>query len=219
VTALHLITAFPLYLLWASSPSQAQDVVAVLSAAEKAYHAATSFRAEFTQTIENPMLGAPEQSRGTMYLNPPDRFAMRFSDPKGDRIVADGRWLWLFTPSTAPDQVIRQDIPKGGAVTPNFFAQFVDRPLERYRATLIGKDSVGNTAVDVVRLVPRFDDQPFRDAVIAIGRKDGLLRRVALTEETGQKRLIVLPAPEAGIAIPPEEFQFRTPKGVKVVTP
>jgi outer membrane lipoprotein carrier protein len=154
-----------------------------------------------------------------MYLNPPDRFAMRFSDPQGDRIVADGKWLWLFTPSTTPDQVIKQPIPKGGAVTPNFFAQFVDRPLERYRATLVGKDSVGNTVVDVVKLVPKFNDQPFRDAVIAIGRKDGLLRRVALTEETGQKRLIVLPSPEAGVSIPPAEFQFRTPKGVKVITP
>ena len=202
-----------------SAPARAQDVVSILGAAEKAYHAATSFRADFTQTIDNPMLGGPEQSRGTMFLNPPDRFAMRFSDPKGDRIVADGRWLWLFTPSTTPDQVIRQAIPKGGAVTPNFFAQFVDRPLERYKATLVGKDSVGNTTVDVVRLIPKFDDQPFREAVIAIGRKDGLLRRVALTEETGQKRLIVLPAPEAGVSIGPEEFQFRTPKGVKVVTP
>jgi outer membrane lipoprotein carrier protein len=197
----------------------AQDVASVLGAAEKAYHAASSFRADFTQTIENPMLGAPEQSRGTMFLNPPDRFAMRFSDPKGDRIVADGEWLWLFTPSTAPDQVIRQSIPKAGAVSPNFFAQFLDRPLERYRATLVGKDSVGSTAVDVVKLVPKFDDQPFKDAVIAIGRKDGLLRRVALTEETGQKRLIVLPQPQTGVSIPPEEFQFRAPKGVKVITP
>src|SRR5262249_33131107 len=173
-----------------------------------------SFRADFTQTIENPMLGGPETSRGTMFLNPPDRFAMRFSDPKGDRIVADGQWLWLFTPSTEPTQVIRQPIPKGGAVPPNFFAQFLDRPLERYKATLVGKDSVGSTAVDVVKLVPKFNDQPFRDAVIAIGKKDGLLRRVALTEETGQKRLIVLPSPEAGVPIAPDEFPFPTPHGV-----
>src|SRR5437762_3254300 len=131
-------------------PSSAQDVASILGAAEKAYHASSSFRADFVQTIDNPMLGGPEQSRGVMFLNPPDRFAMRFSDPKGDRIVADGKWLWLFTPSTVPDQVIRQPIPKGGATSPNFFAQFLDRPLERYKATLVGKDTVGGTAVDLV---------------------------------------------------------------------
>lgn len=196
-----------------------QDVKSVLAAAEKAYHASTSFRADFTQTIENPMLGAPETSRGTMFLNPPDRFAMRFSQPQGDRVVADGKWLWVFAPSSVPDQVIRQSIPKGGTATPNFFAQFLDRPLERYNATLVGKDSIGGVIVDVVRLVPKFKDQPFTQATIAIGRADGLMRRVAIVEETGQKRLVVLPAPQAGATIPAEEFIFRTPKGVKVVTP
>jgi hypothetical protein len=36
-----------------------------------------------------------------------DRIAVRFTDPAGDRIVADGRSLWIYLPSTAPDQVIR----------------------------------------------------------------------------------------------------------------
>ncbi|MBI4422044.1 MAG: outer membrane lipoprotein carrier protein LolA [Gemmatimonadetes bacterium] len=199
--------------------ASAQDVGSILAAAERAYHAATSFRAEFTQTIENPMLGAPERSRGVMVLNPPDRFAMRFSQPPGDRIVADGKWLWLYTPSTTPGQVIRQPIPRAGAATPNFFAQFVERPLERYTATRVGTDTVAGAIVDVVRLLPRFDDQPFREAVIAIARKDGLMRRVALVEETGQRRTIVLPAPEAGARVPDPEYRFRVPKGVKVVTP
>lgn len=204
--------------LLGASPLGAQDVGTVLAAAEKAYHASTSFRAEFTQTIENPFLGKPEVSRGVMFLNPPDRFAMRFSQPKGDRVVADGTWMWLFTPSTVSDQVIRQPIPRGGAQTPNFFAQFVDRPLDRYRATLVGSDTVAGTAVHVVKLVPKYE-QPFRDAVIAIGKTDHLLRRVALVEESGQKRLIVLTSVEAGVLIPDAEFRFRPPNGVKVVTP
>jgi outer membrane lipoprotein-sorting protein len=133
--------------------------------------------------------------------------------------VADGKWLWLFTPSSVADQAIRQPIPKGGTNSPNFFAQFVDRPLERYGATLVGRDTIGNTVVDVVRLLPKFNDQPFREAVISIGRSDGLLRKVALVEESGQKRVIVLPEPQTGVNIPEEEFRFRAPKGVKVVTP
>ena len=37
--------------------------------------------------------------------------------------------------------------------------------------------------------------------------------------ETDQKRVIVLPAPQVGVQIAKEEFEFRAPKGVKVVTP
>ena len=44
-----------------SGVTRAQDVATVLAKAEKAYHAATSFRADFTQVIENPMLGGPER--------------------------------------------------------------------------------------------------------------------------------------------------------------
>jgi outer membrane lipoprotein carrier protein len=198
---------------------RAQDVRVILSAAERAYHATHSFRAEFTQTIENPMLGAPERSRGVMFLDPPDRFAMRFSTPPGDRIVADGQWLWLFTPSSVPGQVIREPIPSGGANTPNFFAQFVDRPLERYTATLLGKDTLDGTVVDVIRLLPRFNDQPFREATIAVARTNALLRRVGLVEESGQRRTLVLTAIQTDLPIPDEEFRFRVPRSVKVVTP
>jgi len=164
------------------------------------------------------MLGKPETSRGVMFLNPPDRFAMRFSDPKGDRIVADGTWMWLFTPSTTPDQVIREPIPRGGAMTPNFFAQFVDRPLDRYYATLAKPDTVAGTAVSVVKLIPK-SDQPFREAVISIGKTDHLLRRVSLVEESGQRRVIVLTSLATGLVIPETELKFRPPNGVKTVTP
>ena len=205
-------------ILLAAAPLAAQNAGPVLAAAEKAYHASTTFRAEFTQTIENPFLGKPEVTRGVMFLNPPDRFAMRFSEPRGDRVVADGKWMWLFTPSTVPDQVIRQPIPRGGAQTPNFFAQFLDRPLERYRATLLKPDTVAGTPVDVVKLVPT-TQQPFRDAVIAIAKTDHLLRRVSLLEESGQRRVVVLQSVVAGARIPEEEFQFRPPSGAKVVTP
>jgi len=214
MSILSALSAYPAIRLSAQSP----DVARVLAEAEKAYHGSTYFRAEFTQTIENPFLGKPEASLGVMFLNPPDRFAMRFFDPKGDRIVADGTWMWLYTPSSVPGQVIRQPIPRGGAQTPNFFAQFVDRPLERYRATLLGADTVSGTAVDVVKLVPK-SPQGFREAVIAVARSDHLLRRVALVEESGQKRTIVLQTVEAGVLIPQDEFKFRTPNGVRVVTP
>lgn len=189
-----------------------------LRRAQAAYDRLTTLRAEFVQTIENPMLGAPEVSRGTLWMAPPDRFAMRFSEPAGDRIVADGEWLWAYTPSTVPGQVIRQPIPDAGALTPDLFRQFVDRPFERYDATYVGRDTVGGEPVDVVRLVPKMD-LPFRRATIAIAERTGLLRRVAIVEESGQRRTLVLTDLAPGAAVPPEEVRFRVPRGVKVVTP
>jgi outer membrane lipoprotein carrier protein len=197
-------------------PAQSAD--SVLARAQRAYDSMTTLRAAFTQTLINPMLGGPESSRGVLLLAPPGRFAMRFTDPAGDRVVADGRWLWIYTPSSVPDQVIRQPIPKAGANTPNLFAQFVDHPLERYRATYLGADTVGGEPVDVVRLVPRRPDLPFTRADLAIAQSDGWPRRLSLVEQSGQRRVLVFAPPTVNQGVPPAEVRFTVPKGTKVVT-
>ena len=197
----------------------AQDVTTALARAQGAYDDMRTLRAEFTQTISHPMLGAPEMSRGVLFLSPPGRFAMRFTDPEGDRIVADGQWLWIYAPSSVPDQVIRQPIPDAGTTTPNLFQQFVDRPLERYQARYLRADTAAGEAVDVLRLVPRREGLPFREAEMAVARSDGWPRRLALVEASGQRRDLVFRRIEANAAIPPAEIRFSVPRGTKVVTP
>src|SRR6266566_3867508 len=93
---------------------QAPDPWPILDRASATYQTITSLSAEFVQIITNPMIGTPDTTRGRLYQMRPSRFAMRFTAPKGDRIVADGRFLWLYTPSTTPGQVIRSRIPEYG---------------------------------------------------------------------------------------------------------
>ena len=206
-------------LMLAAPSLSAQSADSVLARAQRAYDGMTTLRAAFSQTLTNPMLGGPEQSRGVLFLQPPGRFAMRFSEPSGDRVVADGQWLWVYTPSSVPDQVIRQPIPTSGANTPNLFAQFVDQPLERYRASYVGSDTVAREPVDLVRLVPKGDDAPFREAVIGISRRDGWMRRLSLVEESGQRRVLTFQRLDINQLIPPGELRFSVPRGTRVITP
>lgn len=200
-------------------PLHAQDASAALARAERAYASSTSLRAEFGQVISNPMLGDPETSSGTLFLVKPDKFAMRFAEPAGDRIVADGTWLWAYTPSTVPNQVIRQPVPTSGAATPNLFAQFVERPLERYDVTYAGRDTVAGDPVDLVILVPKEPNLGFRRATVAISERTGWLRRVALIEDSGQRRTLVLTALTPNADVAKNEVTFTPPRGTKVVSP
>jgi len=68
----------------------AQDPWPVLDHASQIYQTIASLSADFVQIIANPMIGAPDTTRGRLYQMRPSRFAMRFTAPKGDRIVADG---------------------------------------------------------------------------------------------------------------------------------
>jgi len=196
---------------------RAQDVTRALERAVTTYGSVRSLRAAFVQTITNPMIGQPDSSRGRLFLVRPDRFAMRFSSPAGDRIVVDRRWLWLYLPSTVPDQVVRAAVPESGTAGPNLFAQFLDRPSERYRATYLGEIRIGGMAHDLVQLVPN-EDVGFRSAELAIGQGDGLIRMVDLIERSGLSRRIELSELEVNVEIPPAELRFSPPAGARIVT-
>jgi outer membrane lipoprotein carrier protein len=196
-----------------------QDPGPALDRASAAYQTIRTLSAQFTQIVENPLLGAPDTTRGKLYQMRPSRFAMRFTHPKGDRIVADGRHLWLYTPSTTPGQVIRTAIPSTGTTGPNLIAQFVERPRERYRARYVRADSVAGRVMDVVELVPRTADLPYSNAVVWIDREDGLVRRIEIEESSGQHRTLVLDKLIVNRGVPGREFTFSPPAGLRVVDP
>ena len=194
-----------------------QDPWPSLDRASAAYQTIRTLTAEFTQIVENPLLGAPDTTRGKLYQMRPSRFAMRFTHPRGDRIVADGRHLWLYAPSTTPGQVIRTAIPSAGTTGPNLIAQFVEHPRERYRARYIQADSVAGRVVDVVELVPKASDLPYAKAVVWIDREDGLVRRIEIEESSGQHRVLVLYKLVVNRGAPGREFTFSPPAGLRVV--
>ncbi len=194
-----------------------QDPGPSLDRASATYQTIQTLSAEFTQVVINPLLGAPDTTRGKLYQMRPSRFAMRFTHPRGDRIVADGRHLWLYTPSTTPGQVIRTAIPSAGTTGPNLIGQFVERPRERYRARYLRADSVGGRMMDVVALVPRADDLPYSEAVVWIDRDNGLVRRIEIEESSGQRRTLVLDKVAVNRGVPGREFTFSPPAGLRVV--
>jgi outer membrane lipoprotein carrier protein len=194
-----------------------QDPGPALDRASAAYQTIRTLSAQFTQIVENPLLGAPDTTRGKLYQMRPSRFAMRFTHPKGDRIVADGRHLWLYVPSTTPGQVIRTAIPSTGTTGPNLIAQFVERPRDRYRARYVRADSAVGRVMDVVELVPKTADLPYSKAVVWIDRKDGLVRRIEIEESSGQHRTLVLDKLVVNRGVPGREFTFSPPAGLRVV--
>ena len=197
--------------------SQAPDPWPVLDHASAVYQTITSLSADFTQVVANPMLGAPDTTRGRLYQLRPSRFAMRFTDPQGDRIVADGRFLWLYTPSTTPGQVLRSRIPEYGSTGPNLIGQFVEHPRDRYTARYLRADSLPEGVADVVVLVPKAGDQPYSEATISVSRDDGLVRRLEITEASGQRRTVILRQIRVNAGVPGRELTFAPPAGVRVV--
>ncbi len=196
-----------------------QDPWPILDHASASFDTVRTLQADFTQIVSNPMLGDPDTTRGKLFEQRPNYFAMRFTEPKGDRIVADGKKLWLYTPSTTPGQVIRTAIPGpgGGSSGPNLIGQFVEHTHERYTARYVRGDSTADGAMDVVTLTPRTQDLDYSSATVWIAKRDGLIRRIEIVENSGQRRTIMLRAVTVNQAIASREFRFSPTSGLRVV--
>jgi len=195
---------------------QTRDPWPSLDRATASFDTVRTLTADFVQIVENPMLGDPDTTRGKLYQRRPNYFAMRFTEPKHDRVVADGRRLWLYTPSTTPGQVIRTAIPGTGTTGPNLIGQFVEHPRE-YTARYVRSDTTADGAVDVIALTPRATDLPYSEATVWIAKRDGLVRRIEIVETSGQRRTIMLQNLTVNRAIAAREFRFSPTSGVRVV--
>ena len=203
-------------LLLLAAPLQAQDPAAIVRRAGAVYRGLGSLQADFTQIIEDPGIGDTLRSSGKLYQAGANSFAMRFSDPPEEAIVIDGKYVWLYTPSTTPGQVIRTRMETDPVYGANLLARILDRPSERYNATWLRSDSVGGRRVDVVAIVPRAGSLSFSKAVLWLDA-EALPRRIELSEAQGVRRILILSQLRPNAPIDRGVFEFRVPKGVRVI--
>jgi outer membrane lipoprotein carrier protein len=197
-------------------PATAQDAAAIVGRSARVYAATSNLRADFVQRIEDSMIGTYD-SRGALLQQGENRLSMRFSDPDGDAIIVDGHQVWVYTPSTAPGQVIRMPIPTGATYGLNVLSWILDRPAQRYRMRYLRADKVNGRAVDVVELIPLSSELPFSRAVVWLDKVDALPRRLEIAERRGGLRTITLSHVRTDTRLPPGAFDFVVPEGVRIV--
>ncbi len=196
---------------------EARDAVAVLERAADEYSRLTGFCADFRQTLTSTLLGQVTRSRGRMCQQRPDRFSMRFSDPEGDLVIADGEWLWVYFPSDDAGQAIRSRMTPGSGGRFDFHREFLSDPGSRYLPSYLRSEELDGVLAHVVRLVPR-RPSAYRAARIWIEDASWLVRRTEIEEENGNLREVRLAAFEPNPRLDGEAFRFTPPQGVQVIT-
>ncbi|GAC1658692.1 MAG: hypothetical protein NVS4B3_26280 [Gemmatimonadaceae bacterium] len=199
--------------VWAA---RTQDVDALVDRAVAAYAKVRTLRASFEQTLTNPLTGSVAVAHGEFQQRRPALLAVLFSDPAGDRIVADGRFLWIYLPSTTPDQVVK--IPAGVNSTGPFdlTAQFLDAPRTRYSIRDAGRAKIGGRAVHAVNLVPK-TDEPFVKATVWIDETDATVRQFEVVDGSGLTRRIRFISLAINGPVDREAFVFTPASGTKVI--
>jgi outer membrane lipoprotein carrier protein len=199
-------------------PAYGQEAVAILERASERHESLNAFCANFHQVIDVTLLGETIVSRGELCQARSDRFDMRWSDPAGDRIVADGINLWVYFPSVDDGAVNRTRLA-GSEGRFDLHREFLSDPGERYDATYLGAEQAGGRSTYLIALRPN-KPSPYRSARVWIDTADYLIRKIEIEElESENRRIVELTNIRLDPNLAADRFQFDPPAGVQVISP
>lgn len=201
-------------LLAAAAPLSAQSNL--LDRAVAKYQATPSARADFKQTLTNPLTGSTSMSRGVLLRKAPNLLSVVFSGAEGDRIIADGTSLWIYSPTSAPGQVIK--LPNSGgrmnSVDPG--SQFLVSPKTKYKIRQLGSATVNGRSAQMFELTPK-QQTAFTKAIVWIDAADASVRKFEMTDANGLKRVVEILTWKPNVSIPKSVFKFVPPAGTRVI--
>ena len=195
--------------------AHAQSADAIIDRAAAAYARLNSMRAEFRQTLTNPLTGSTQTTNGVILRRKPNLLSIDFES--GDRVAADGTTLWFYLPSSAPGQVIKMPYSRESASNVDPANQFLNSPRTRFMVSSAGTAALGGRATHAVTLVPKRPNQAFTSAKVWIDDNDSSIRQFDLETANGLRRHVVITSFTANPDLSKSSFRFSIPKGVKIV--
>ena len=164
--------------------------------------------AEFKQTLRNEDKQVVQQSRGTLALQRPGKFAWRYTDPYEQRIVADGSELWIY--DVELEQVTVKPMDESLSNAPIMILMKQSDVTQEFTVSEVGQRKY----LYWVELKPNASDLEY--TTIYIGLEDGSVKAMELQDQFGQSTQIVFENLRVGVVHNPETFRFVPPPGVDV---
>lgn len=195
--------------------TSAQTAETTIDRAVAAYARLNSMRAEFRQTLTNPLTGTTQTTSGELIRRKPNLMSISFNN--GDRVAADGSTLWVYLPSSVPGQVIRVPYTVGNAGSVDPADQFLKSPRTRYTVTAGGSAVVDGRATTILNLVPKRKNDQVAGAKLWIDDKDYTLRQFEAETANGLKRRVVITSFARNPQLDRSRFRFTPPRGAKIV--
>ena len=195
--------------------AHAQSADAIIDRAVSAYARLNSMRAEFRQTLTNPLTGSSQTTSGVILRKKPNFLSINFDS--GDRVAADGSTLWVYLPSSVPGQVMKMPYTGSNASTVDPAEQFLNSPRTRFTVASAGTATVGGRKTHAVTLVPKRTNANFTSAKIWIDDDDSSIRQFDVETANGLKRHVVITRFTANPVLNRSSFRFVVPKGAKIV--
>lgn len=174
----------------------------------KALTTLDNLQAEFKQTVLDDRKSVVQHSMGEVSIQRPGKFAWIYKTPYEQRIIADGKELWVYDVDLA--QVTVKPIEQGLATAPIMVLMKQQAVEDEFDISEVGQRKF----LYWVELVPKRADMEY--SRIYLGLEDDTIKAMELRDSFGQSTQIVFENLRKHVVFDPDAFHFDPPPGVDV---
>lgn len=209
-----LVPALLLGLAAVSAPSVAAEpdsVDAVVAGVKTTYKNVQSIRADFTQTVSNPAMGAEMHQRGKISLERPRKMRIEVGSPLESAVISDGKTLWVY--SVASKSVTETpEIGDGGEI--GALLEDLAKLDEIFDIKLVEDKPPKPT--QTVNLAPRTAGA-FKSLQLSLARQKFTLTDLVLVDQFDTVTSMSFSNLKLNQDVPDSDFVFKAPTGVQVI--
>ena len=188
----------------------ADKAVDVVDRSEAVYSHAGTFFAKFTQVVSTGDFFDDEKTSGSLTMSYPRKFRI---DTPDQVIASDGDSLWSY--SAENKQVTIDAVSKSKeTVTP---ADYLFNFKQNYDLEYDSTTTIDKTSVHKLSLKSKSTDQYVQSMKLYLDANNFTVRRVIYRDINDNKITLDFSGWKMGIRVAPEQFRFKTPRGVEEV--
>jgi outer membrane lipoprotein carrier protein len=213
ILAVFLTAAGTVAFVW-HGPAFALSAEEIARKLQKKYAGTSDFAADFVQDTTVRAVDQRVTYSGRVYFKKPGKMRWDYNRPKGQTIVADGKFLWFYQP--AEKQVIKSPFDSGfRSSLPVSFLTGVGNLQRDFVLELVPSEPGAGSIR--LKAAPRGQDAGFGELELILHPKTLDIVEARVTDLTGNLTRIRLSNIRRQIGINDSLFSFRVPKGVEVV--
>jgi outer membrane lipoprotein carrier protein len=200
-----------------SVPVTSPDAQALVDKVQAFYDKTQTFQADFTQEFTATLHNKKTTSTGTVAFSKPGKMSWRYAEPKGNRIVSDGKKLSVYEEANA--QMYETPVDKAQYPAALSFLTGQGKLSDSFGFELKTGAEMKFPGGNVLVGVPKTPSPAFKKVLFYVDGATSQVRRVMILDNQGSKNRFDFNNPKVNGTFPESEFAFTPPVNTTIVRP
>lgn len=190
--------------------AHAQTAQELLEKVQKKYDSIQDAELKFSQRILFEISKNEQSVSGTLAIKKENKYRV---ETDGRTIVTDGVTVWSYSRQTNQVLIDNYKVDER-ALTPE---KILAAAPKEYYASMLGTEKVGKTETQMLKLVPKDENNLVRSMKLWVDVSTMLMKKVEIVDVNGKQTVYVVNDVKANTGIPDSRFTFQIPDGVETV--